>query len=294
MLFQGSGVALVTPFTEQGEIDYPGFDKLIDFHLSHKTDAIISMGTTGEASTTSDPEHIEAIAYTVKKVAGKIPVIAGTGINHTDHAISLSRQAEAVGADGLLLVTPYYNKATKRGLYEHFKNIAESVNIPSILYNVPSRTAVDIPANLVKELAEIKNIVGIKDATGNLSYTISLRHELPKDFAIYSGNDDVVVPLMSVGGNGVISVLANVLPEETHNMVAACLNNDYETAAEIQTRLYPLIKAIFHEVNPVPVKAAMELLGLPGGGLRLPLTKAEPETYELLKKVLIDLGYLKA
>jgi 4-hydroxy-tetrahydrodipicolinate synthase len=292
MLFTGSGVAIVTPFLDNGAIDFQGMDTLVDFHLNNKTDAIIVMGTTGEASTTTDPEQIEAIERVVKRVAGKIPVIAGTGINHTDHAVELSVDAEKVGADGLLLVTPYYNKATKRGLYEHYKTIANSVSIPCILYTVPSRTAVEIPVNLVKELAEIDNIVGIKDATGNLAYTAALRHEVPQDFAIYSGNDDVVVPLMSVGGQGVISVFANALPEEMHNMVKACLDGDFKTAGELQVKYLPLIKAIFHEVNPVPIKAAMELLGLPAGELRLPLTRASEDTVELLRKELTALGYL--
>ncbi|HHU52799.1 MAG TPA: 4-hydroxy-tetrahydrodipicolinate synthase [Clostridiaceae bacterium] len=292
MLFTGSGVAIVTPFNENGEIDYPSFDILVDFHLKNKTDAIIVMGTTGEASTTSDPEQIEAIDYVVKRVGGKIPVIAGTGINHTDHAVELSVEAEKTGADGLLIVTPYYNKATKRGLYEHFKTIANSVKIPLILYTVPSRTSVEIPVDLVKELAEIDNIAGIKDATGNLAYTAALKHAVPEDFAIYSGNDDVVVPLMSLGGHGVISVFANALPLEMHNMTQACLDGDFKTAGEMQVKFLPLIKAMFAEVNPVPIKSAMELLGLPAGGLRLPLTRASEATVELLRKELTALGYL--
>ncbi|HHT24404.1 MAG TPA: 4-hydroxy-tetrahydrodipicolinate synthase [Clostridiaceae bacterium] len=292
MLFTGSGVAIVTPFKENGEIDYPGFDKLVDFHLKNKTDAIIVMGTTGEASTASDPEQIEAISYVVKRVGGKIPVIAGTGINHTDHAVELSVEAEKTGADALLIVTPYYNKATKRGLYEHYKTIANNVKIPLILYTVPGRTAVEIPVDVVKELAEIDNIVGIKDATGNLAYTAAIKHAVPKDFAVYSGNDDVVVPLMSLGGNGVISVFANALPLEMHNMVQACLDGDFKTAGEMQVKYLPLIKAMFAEVNPVPIKSAMELLGLPAGGLRLPLTRASEATVELLRKELTALNLL--
>ncbi|MGB4609855.1 MAG: 4-hydroxy-tetrahydrodipicolinate synthase [Saccharofermentanales bacterium] len=292
MLFTGSGVAIVTPFKENGEIDYPGFDKLVDFHLKNKTDAIIVMGTTGEASTASDPEQIAAIDYVVKRVGGKIPVIAGTGINHTDHAVELSIEAEKTGVDALLIVTPYYNKATKRGLYEHYKTIAGSVKIPLVLYTVPGRTAVEIPVDLVKELAEIDNIVGIKDATGNLAYTAALKHAVPEDFAIYSGNDDVVVPLMSVGGHGVISVFANALPLEMHNMVQACLDGDFKTAGEMQVKYLPLIKAMFAEVNPVPIKSAMELLGLPAGGLRLPLTRASEATVELLRKELTALNLL--
>ena len=292
MLFTGSGVALITPFTKSDEIDFASIDQLVDFHLENKTDAIIVMGTTGEASTTSDPEQIACIAHVVKRVAGRIPVIGGTGINHTDHAVELSIEAEKVGADGLLLVTPYYNKATKRGLYEHYKTIAESVKIPAILYTVPGRTSVEIPVNLVKELSEIKNIVGIKDATGNLAYTAAVKHAVPKNFAIYSGNDDVIIPIMSIGGHGVISVLANVLPKETHDMAEYCLNGDFKSAAELQVKLTPFINALFREVNPVPVKAAMELMNLPSGNLRLPLTKAEPATFDLLEKCLKDLGYL--
>lgn len=293
MLFQGSAVALVTPFLENGEIDYEGMRELVRFHLEHGTDAIVSMGTTGEVSTSRDDEHIEAIRVVVEEVAGRIPVIAGTAINDTRHSITLSRMAEDVGADGLLLVTPYYNKGTAYGLYEHFRQIAESVQIPSILYTVPGRTAVHLSVDLVRKLSEVPNIVGIKDATGNLSYTTAIRQATSPDFAIYSGNDDVIVPLMSVGGSGVISVLANALPQETHDMVAACLEGDYERARSIQLALYPFIEALFVEVNPVPIKAALNLLGLPSGGLRLPLSNASEATVDRLRQELQALGYLK-
>lgn len=294
MLFQGSAVALVTPFLENGEIDYEGMRELVRFHLEQGTDAIVSMGTTGEVSTSRDDEHIEAIRVVVEETDGRIPVIAGTAINDTRHSITLSRLAEGVGADGLLLVTPYYNKGTEYGLYEHFRRIAESVEIPSILYTVPGRTGVHLSVDLVRKLSEVPNIVGIKDATGNLSYTTALRQATdPDHFAIYSGNDDVIVPLMSVGGSGVISVLANALPRETHDMVAACLAGDYERARSIQLALYPFIEALFIEVNPVPIKAALNLLGLPSGSLRLPLSDASEATVDRLRHELQALGYLK-
>ena len=218
MLFRGSGVALVTPFLENGDVDFAGLEELINFHLENSTDAIIITGTTGEASTMSDEEQLEVIKKCVEVVDGKIPVIAGTGTNNTLASAEFSKLVSNSGVDGLLVVTPYYNKANRQGLYEHFKAIANASSVPVILYTVPGRTAVLIPVDLVVELAKIENIVGIKDATGDLAYTVALRSALPNDFAIYSGNDDVVVPLLSVGGDGVISVSANVCPQETHDM----------------------------------------------------------------------------
>ena len=293
MLFKGSAVALVTPFLEDGSIDKEGMLKLVNFHLENSTDAIVVMGTTGEVSTTTDEEHIDTIKLVVDAVGNKIPVIAGTAINDTRHSIELSQAARDVGADGLLLVTPYYNKGTQHGLYEHFKSIAEAADLPSLIYTVPSRTGVHLSVDLVKALSEVPQIAGIKDATGNLSYTMSIREATSDDFAIYSGNDDIIVPMMAAGAQGVISVLANVLPQETHDITAACLDGDYEKALEIALKYHQFTKDLFVEVNPVPVKAAMNLLDMPSGGLRLPLSSAERSTYQTLEKDLVNLGLLK-
>ncbi|MFB0971822.1 MAG: 4-hydroxy-tetrahydrodipicolinate synthase [Tissierellia bacterium] len=290
MLFRGSGVALVTPFLENGDVDFAGLEELINFHLENSTDAIIITGTTGEASTMSDEEQLEVIKKCVEVVDGKIPVIAGTGTNNTLASAEFSKLVSNSGVDGLLVVTPYYNKANRQGLYEHFKAIANASSVPVILYTVPGRTAVPIPVDLVVELAKIENIVGIKDATGDLAYTVALRSALPNDFAIYSGNDDVVVPLLSVGGDGVISVSANVCPQETHDMCQAFFDGDTETAKNLQIKLFPLIDSLFVEVNPIPVKEALNQMGMPAGAYRLPLWEPTQETKDLLSKNLKDLG----
>ena len=243
MIFTGSAVAVITPFDENLDIDYEAFDKIIDFHLENKTDALVVCGTTGEAATMTEEERYDLIKYAVGKTQGKIPVIAGTGSNNSKTSAAFSKRvSEIAGLAGLLVVTPYYNKATKEGLYLHFKTIAESTKLPIILYTVPSRTNINLDLETVVRLAEIENIVGIKDATGDLSYTAGLLNSLPKDFAIYSGNDDVVVPLMSLGGQGVISVIANILPVEIHQMTQACLAGDFSTAADIQIKLEIIIE----------------------------------------------------
>jgi len=269
-VFTGSGVAIVTPFNENG-IDFESFGKIIDFHLENNTDAIIVCGTTGEAATMPDAEHLSAIEYTVKRVNGRIPVIAGTGSNDTVHGIKLSVEAEKLGADALLVVTPYYNKSNKQGLITHFKAIADSVKIPIILYNVPSRTGMSISLDVLDVLADIENIVGIKEASGNMSYTMELAAKFRDRFDIYSGNDDIIVPIMSIGGKGVISVLANVLPKETHDICDLYLNGKTEESRRLQFKLLNLINTLFCEVNPIPVKTALNLMGMNAGILRLPL-----------------------
>lgn len=288
-LFKGSGVAIVTPFYEDGSVDFDSLGKLLNFHLENETDAIVIVGTTGEASTLTDEEHTEIVKFTVKKINGRIPVIAGAGSNDTRHGIKLSKLCEEAGADGLLLVTPYYNKTSQRGLYQHFKSIANEVSIPIIVYNVPGRTGMSISPETVAKLAEIPNIIGLKDATGDLGYTCKVKSLVPEDFAIYSGNDDVVVPLLSLGGSGVISVWANICPKEVHDMCESFFNGNIEKAWKIQVKYKEFIDALFLESNPIPVKAAMNMLNMNAGTLRLPLYEASQETRETLKRIMIDL-----
>lgn len=289
-MFRGSGVAIVTPFLENGDVDYEGLEVLLNFHLENSTDAIIATGTTGEASTLTEEEQLSVIKKCVEVIDGRIPVIAGTGTNDTQASANFSKLVSNSGVDGLLVVTPYYNKANKEGLYRHFKTIAEASAVPVILYTVPHRTAVPIPVDTVLRLSQIDNIVGIKDATGDLAYTLALRSVLPKDFAIYSGNDDVIVPLLSLGGDGVISVVANVCPREIHDMCQAFFDGDVERAKDIQVELFPLIDSLFVEVNPIPVKEALNQMGMPGGGYRQPLWEPTQATKELINKRLKDLG----
>lgn len=290
MLFKGSAVALVTPFTKDNKVNFDKLAELIEYHIENKTDAIVSCGTTGEATTMSDEEILSVLEFTVKKVNGRIPVIAGTGSNNTMHSVELSQKAEALGVDGLLIITPYYNKANKSGLKKHFVTIAESVNIPIILYNVPGRTCMNISPALIAELAQVPNIVAVKEASGDLGQVAEIASLVPEDFAIYSGNDDSIVPLLSLGGHGVISVLANVCPRETHDLVEKYLNGDVEGSRKIQLDLDALIAALFIEVNPIPVKTAMNLLGFEVGDLRLPLDNIDPANLEVLKKELINAG----
>lgn len=292
MLFKGSGVAIVTPFDENNQVDYAAYKELLEFQIENGTDAIIAIGTTGEASTMTEEERLETVRFAVETVAGRIPVIAGTGTNNTAASVAFSQKVEKLGVDGLLVVTPYYNKTSKRGLYEHFKAIANAVKTPIILYTVPGRTGVHIPVDTLVELAKIENIVGLKDATGNLSYTVEVSRRVPEGFAIYSGNDDVVIPLMSVGGVGVISVLANCAPKQSHDMCAAFLAGDVQRAMELQLQLKPLIDALFVETNPIPVKAAVNMLGYRAGTVRLPLYEAEDGTKEKLRAEMSALGIL--
>ena len=282
--FAGSGVAIITPF-DGNTTNYDPLGELIDWQIEQGTDAIIICGTTGEASTMPDAEHLAAIEYTVERVAKRVPVIAGTGSNETAHAIELSKKAEELGADGLLQVTPYYNKTTQKGLIAHFGAIADAVNIPIILYNVPSRTGVNISIPVLKELAKRDNIVAIKEASGNIGYTAQVAAEVPELY-IYSGNDDMIVPVMSLGGKGVISVLANVMPKETHELCKAYLDGECTKATKMQLDLLDLVNALFIEVNPIPVKTAINLMGKNGGNLRLPLVDMADDTLAKLKAVM--------
>lgn len=289
-LFIGSAVAIVTPFNDNG-VDYSAFAKLVEFQVQGGSDAIVVCGTTGEASTMPDAEHIDAIKFVVDTVNKRVPVIAGAGSNDTRHAIELSKAAEAVGADGLLSVTPYYNKATQKGLYAHFKMIAESVKLPIILYNVPSRTNVNINPDTLKALSEIENIVAVKEC--NLGQVGDIVNLCSEDFTVYSGEDANVLPLMSLGGKGVISVMANIIPKDTHDMVVKYLEGDTKTATKLQLKTLNLIKALFCEVNPIPVKAAVNLLGFNAGQCRMPLTELADNNLEYLRREMQAYGLIK-
>lgn len=291
-IFKGAGVAIITPFTEDG-VNYDELGRIIEDQIANGTDAIVITGTTGESSTMSDEEHKEAIRYTVEKVNKRIPVIAGTGSNETSYAIQLSKYAEEVGADGLLLVTPYYNKATQKGLIAHYTAIADAVNIPIILYNVPSRTGVTIQIPTFVELAKHPNIVAVKEASGNLSAVAKIRHAVGDALDIYSGNDDQIVPILSLGGKGVISVLSNVAPKKTHDICQLYFDGKVDESAKLQIELIDLIDALFCEVNPIPVKVAMRMLGYEAGPMRLPLCEMEPAHEEQLRQALKAHGLLK-
>ena len=289
-IFKGAGVAIVTPFTADNQVNYEELGRMIDFQIAEGTDAIIICGTTGESSTLSHEEHDACIKFAIEHTAGRVPVIAGTGSNSTAEAIRLSTHAEKNGADALLLVTPYYNKATQKGLIAHYTAIAESVNIPIILYNVPSRTGVNIlPQTAVTLAKNVKNIVAIKEASGNISQVAELAALADGCIDIYSGNDDQIVPLLSLGGIGVISVLSNVAPKLTHDMVMTYLEGDVETARKLQLSAMKLNKALFCEVNPIPVKEAMNMLGWQAGGVRSPLCEMEPEHKVLLQGALDEM-----
>ena len=290
-IFKGSGVALITPFKEDLSVDYEQLRKLVDFHVEHHTDAIIVCGTTGEAATLTMEEHLECISVVAEQANGRIPVIAGTGSNDTASAIYRSEEAEKCGVDGMLMVTPYYNKCTQGGLIKHFTAVAEKVDTPIIMYNVPSRTGCNIlPATAVKLAKEVDNIVGIKEASGNISQVAELAHLANGCMDIYSGNDDQIVPLMALGGVGVISVTANIIPDDTHELCASFLDGNVARARELQLKAIDLCKALFCEVNPIPVKKATELLGMSNGKVRLPLTEMEPENAARLEKAMRDYG----
>ena len=292
-IFTGSAVALVTPFLENGDVDYAKLKELVEFHVAHKTDAIVICGTTGEASALSHEEHLECVKKCVEFADHRIKVIAGTGSNCTATAIYLSTEAESYGVDGLLVVTPYYNKATQKGLIAHFTAVANSVNVPIILYNVPSRTGCNIQPETAVYLAQnVENIVGIKEATGNISQVVKLASLANGCIDIYSGNDYQVVPLLALGGKGVISVTANIIPEDVHDMVQKYLDGDVKESLDLQLKTIDLCNALFCEVNPIPVKKAVELLGMCGGTLRMPLTEMEPQNVEKLKKAMEDYGVL--
>ena len=292
-LFKGAGVALITPFHGDGSVNYEKLTEILEEQIAEGTDAIVAVGTTGEAATLTEDEHIEVVAHTVKVVNHRIPVIAGTGSNCTATAIDLSKRAEQAGADGLLLVTPYYNKATQKGLYTHYKAIADAVSIPCILYNVPGRTGMKIEPKTMADLYyNVKNIVGVKEATGDVGATSELMRLVDEDFLLYSGEDGIIVPLLSIGGSGVISVLSNVAPKETAEICKKWFAGDVKGAWEEQKRALPLIHSLFMEVNPIPVKAGMNLQGKAVGGLRLPLTEMEEAHQEVLKEEMRRYGIL--
>ena len=293
-IFTGAGVAIVTPFHEDGSVNYEAFAEQIELQIAGGTDAIIVCGTTGESSTLTHEEHLDVIRYCVKQVNKRIPVIAGTGSNCTETAIYLSQEAEKAGVDGLLIVTPYYNKCTQKGLYEHFKMVAESVNLPIILYNIPGRTGGVLiqPETVVSLCRHVKNIVGVKDATGNISGVAKVLQLADGDVDLYSGNDDQIVPILSLGGKGVISVLSNVAPRQTHDICQLYFDGKVKESAALQLKALPVIDGLFCEVNPIPVKKAMNLMGLNAGPLRRPLTEMEEEHAAKLADAMKAFGIL--
>ena len=292
-LFEGAGVALVTPFKENGEVNYEKLEEIVEEQIAGGTDAIIACGTTGEASTMTHEEHLEVIEYICRVTKKRIPVVAGTGSNCTETAFYLSAEAEKRGADGLLLVSPYYNKATQKGLMAHFTAVADAVKIPVILYNIPGRTGVTIKPETIAALCkDVDNIAGVKEASGNFSAIATLMSLSDGKVDLYSGNDDQIVPLLSLGGKGVISVLSNVAPRQTHDICASYFAGDVKTSAALQLKAIPLITELFSEVNPIPVKAAMNMMGKGVGPLRMPLTEMEPQNQEKLKKAMTAYGIL--
>ena len=293
-VFTGAGVAIITPFKENGDVNYDKLGEIIDFQIENGTDSIVIVGTTGEASTLSHEEHVECIRYAVAKTAKRVPVVAGTGSNCTETAIYLTKEAEKAGADAALVVTPYYNKATQKGLIHHFGTVAKATSLPIILYNVPGRTGCNIlPATAAAMVREYDNIVGMKDATGNMAQSIETMERCQGNIDLYSGEDGLIVPLMSIGGKGVISVLSNVAPRDTHDICAKYLAGDVQGSLELQLKYLPLVRALFSEVNPIPVKKAMNLMGMEVGPMRLPLTEMEPENAAVLLAELKKVGLVK-
>lgn len=292
-IFKGAGVAIVTPMYDNGEVNYEKLGELLEEQIAKGTDAVIICGTTGESSTLTHEEHLDVIRYAIKKVAGRVPVVAGTGSNCTETAVYLSQEAEKAGADGLLLVTPYYNKATQKGLRIHYSKIAESVSLPIILYNVPSRTGCNLQPETVAWLVKnVENIVGVKEASGNISQVAKIMSLTGGEIDLYSGNDDQIVPILSLGGIGVISVLSNVAPTQTHEIVASYLDGDVKRSCELQLEAIELIDALFCEVNPIPVKTALNLMGKEAGPLRGPLCEMDEANVERLKAAMEAYGIL--
>ncbi len=290
-VFEGAGVALITPMKENREVNYEKLEEILEEQIAGGTDAIIACGTTGEASTLTHEEHLDVIRYACKVVAGRIPVIAGTGSNCTKTAVYLSEEAEKAGADGVLVVSPYYNKATQKGLYAHFKAVADAIKIPVVLYNIPGRTGVNIkPQTIVELCRDVENIVGVKEAGGDFSAIAHLMSLAEGCVDVYSGNDDQIVPLLSLGGKGVISVLSNIAPRQVHDICASYFAGNVKESLRLQLEAIPLITELFREVNPIPVKAAMNLLGKEAGPLRMPLSQMEPQNQELLKKAMEEYG----
>ncbi len=292
-VFTGAGVAIITPMNADGSINYDEFGKVIDFQIDNGTDAIIVCGTTGESATMTDEEHVECIRYCVNRVNKRVPVIAGTGSNDTKYAVDLSKEAEKLGADALLVVTPYYNKTSQRGLAAHFTAIADSVNVPIILYNVPSRTGVNIALDTYAELSKHPNIAAVKEASGNISAIAKIFEKCGDDLDVYSGNDDQIVPIMALGGKGVISVLSNVAPRETHQIAQLCLDNNVAEAAKMQIKYLELMNNLFIDVNPIPVKEAMNMMGFKAGECRLPLLKMEQSKIDALAASMKKAGLIK-
>lgn len=292
-IFTGAGVAIVTPMNEDGSVNFEKLGEIIDFQIENHTDAIIICGTTGESATLSDVEHRDVIKYAVEHTAKRIPVIAGTGSNDTAYCIELSKEAEALGADGLLLVTPYYNKTSQRGLVRHYQLVAESVSLPIIVYSVASRTGVNITPETCVELAKIPNIVAIKEASGNISQVARIKRLCGDELDIYSGNDDQIVPILSLGGAGVISVLSNVMPKETHDICQLFLDGKVEESRQLQLKLLDLCNALFMDVNPIPVKEAMNQMGMNVGECRLPLYRMTDANIEKMRAVLTGLGLIQ-
>lgn len=291
-IVRGSIVALITPFLPNGEVNYEKLGELVDFHLQNQTDALLILGTTGESSTMSHEEDDEVCRYVVDRVAKRIPVWAGSGSNSTQTMLEKSKSFEKIGVDGLLLITPYYNKTNEEGMYLHFKTVADAVSIPCILYNVPGRTGCAISENNVCRLAKHPNIVGIKEASGDIGYAARIARHLSDDFVMYSGNDDMILSMMSLGCSGVISVLANVLPKEIHEMIFDYLNGEPEKTRAAQLKYLELVNALFAEVNPIPVKEALNMMGMEVGGYRLPLTAPSAATKERLQKAMKEAGLL--
>lgn len=291
-IFTGAGTALVTPMNADGSVNFPKMKELIEFQITNGIDALIVCGTTGEASTMSDEVQIECIRFAKEVAAGRVPIIAGAGSNDTAHCIELAQGCEKAGADGVLLVTPYYNKATQKGLILHYTAVAESINIPIILYNVPGRTGCNIAPKTVLELSKVKNIVAVKEASGNLSQVAEIAALCGPDFDIYSGNDDQILPVLSLGGKGVISVLSNVAPQDTHDMVAKFLEGDVKAATKLQLDAIELISALFCEVNPIPVKAALNLMGYEVGSCKAPLCDMEDKNLETLRTAMKNYGLI--
>lgn len=292
-IFKGAGVAIVTPMHANGEVNYDKLRELIDFQIQGGTDAIIICGTTGESSTLTEEEHIKVIDLCIKHVNKRVPVIAGTGSNCTDTAVWMSKEAEEAGADALLCVTPYYNKATQKGLYEHFKRIADAVHIPVILYSVASRTGVNIaPETVARLFHDVDNITAIKEASGNITQVAEIMHLTNGKIDLYSGNDDQIVPVMSLGGKGVISVLSNIAPKVSHDIAVNYLEGRMQESLDLQLEYLPLIKALFCEVNPIPVKAALNMMGMEAGPLRLPLTEMEDHSKAVLRDEMKKVGLI--
>ncbi len=291
-IFTGAGVALVTPMHADGSVNYEKMKELIEFQLANDTDALIICGTTGEATTISDEDQIECVRFAKEVAAGRVPVIAGAGSNDTAHCIELAVACEKAGADAVLLVTPYYNKATQKGLILHYTEIANAIDIPIILYNVPGRTGCNLAPKTVAELSKVKNIVAVKEASGNLSQVAEIAALVGPDFDIYSGNDDQILPILSLGGKGVISVLSNVAPKQTHDMVVKFMEGNLQESIKLQLDAIELISALFCEVNPIPVKTALNLMGYEVGACKLPLCDMEPKNLETLKAAMKNYGLI--